>query len=166
MWPLKRPFEFGLYFWFYKRADLTSESVEGTSLPLEGIDDIHGGDSLPLGVFGVGDGITDDVLKEDLEDTTGLLVDQARDTLDTTTPRQTANSGLGDSLDVITQDFAMTLSASLSKSFSSFTTSSHVEFSDDTDEECLSRLCFYRWMSVRLLSLHSHVTVSTEKVCA
>ena len=117
---------------------LTSESVEGTSLSLEGIDDIHSGDSLPLGVFGVGDGITDDVLKEDLEDTTGLLIDQARDTLDTTTTRQTADSGLGDTLDVITQDFAMTLSASLSESFASFTTSSHVEFSDDTDEECFA----------------------------
>ena len=114
---------------------LTSESVEGTSLTFEGIDDIHGGDSLPLGMLGVGDGITDDVLKEDLEDTTGLLIDQARDTLDTTTTRQTANSGLGDTLDVITQDFAMTLSASLSKSFSSFTTTGHVEFSDDTDDE-------------------------------
>ena len=115
---------------------LTSESVEGTSLPLEGIDDIHSGDSLPLGVFGVGDGITDDVLKEDLEDTTGLLVDQARDTLDTSTSRQTADGGLGDTLNVITQYFAMTLSASLSKSFSSFTTSGHVDISDDTDEEC------------------------------
>ena len=104
---------------------LTAESIEGTALPLEGIDDIHSGDSLPLGVFGVGDGITDDVLKEDLEDTSGLLVDQARDTLDTSTSRQTANSGLGDTLDVITQDFAMTLSASLSESFSSFTTSGH-----------------------------------------
>ena len=114
---------------------LTSESVEGTSLTFEGIDDIHSGDSLPLGVFGVGDGITDDVLKEDLEDTTGLLVDQARDTLDTSTSRQTADGGLGDTLDVITQDFAMTLGASLSESFASFTTSSHVEFSDDTDEE-------------------------------
>ena len=123
---------------------LTSESIEGTSLSLEGIDDIHSGDSLPLGVFGVGDGITDDIFKENLEDTTSLLVDQARDTLDTTTTRQTANSGLGDTLDVITQDFAMTLSASLSKSFSSFTTSSHVEFSDDTDKECLSRPYFYR----------------------
>ena len=104
---------------------LTAESIEGTALPLEGIDDIHSGDSLPLGVFGVGDGITDDVLKEDLEDTTGLLIDQARDTLDTTTTRQTANSGLGDTLDVITQDFAMTLSATLSESFSSFSTSRH-----------------------------------------
>ena len=92
-------------------------------MPLEGIDNIHSGDSLPLGVFGVGDGITDDVLKEDLEDTTGLLVDQARDTLDTTTTRQTANSGLGDTLDVITQDFAMTLGATLAESLASFSTS-------------------------------------------
>ena len=64
---------------------LTSESVESTSLSLESVDDIHGSDGLPLGVLGVGDGISDDVLKEDLEDTTGLLVDEARDTLDSTT---------------------------------------------------------------------------------
>ena len=117
--------------------DLTSESVEGTSLPLEGIDDIHSGDSLPLGVFGVGDGITDDVLKEDLEDTTGLLVDQARDTLDTSTSRQTTDGGLGDTLNVITQYFAMTLGASFAESFSSFSSSSHVELVYDTDEETL-----------------------------
>ena len=81
---------------------LTSESVEGTSLTFQGIDDIHSGDSLPLGVLGVGDGITDDVLKEDLEDTTGLFVDESRDSLDSTTTRQTADGGLGDTLDVIT----------------------------------------------------------------
>ena len=44
-------------------------------------------------MLGVGDGITDDVLKEDLEDTTGLLVDQARDTLDTSPASQTADGG-------------------------------------------------------------------------
>ena len=110
---------------------LTAEAVEGAALPLEGIDYIHGGDSLPLGVFGVGDGIPDDVLKEDLEDTTGLLVDEARDTLDTTTASQTADGGLGDTLDVITQDLAMTLGASLSESLSSFTTSGHVESVND-----------------------------------
>ena len=96
---------------FLLRADLTSESIEGTSLPLEGIDDIHGGDSLPLGVLGVGDGITDHVLKEHLEDTAGLLVDEARDTLDTTTASQTADGGLGDTLDVVAQNFAVTLGA-------------------------------------------------------
>jgi hypothetical protein len=123
--------------------DLSTESVEGTSLPLEGIDDIHSGDSLPLGVFGIGDGITDDVLKEDLEDTTGLLIDQARDTLDTSTSRQTTDGGLGDTLNVITQYFAMTLSASLAESFSSFTTSGHVELVYDTDEDSLGKCVLY-----------------------
>ena len=86
-----------------QEKSLTSESVEGTSLPLKGIDHIHGGDGLPLSVLGVGDGIPDDVLKEHLQDTTGLLVDESRDTLDTTSASQTADGGLGDTLDVITK---------------------------------------------------------------
>ena len=106
---------------------LTSESVQGASLPLEGIDNIHGSDGLPLGVFGVGDGIPDDVLKENLEDSTGLLVDESRDTLDSSTASQPSDGGLGDSLDVVSQHLAVTLGASLSESLSSFTTSSHVE---------------------------------------
>ena len=93
---------------------LTAESVEGTSLSLEGIDNVHGGDSLPLGVFGVGDGVPDDVLKEDLEDSTSLLVDESRDTLDSTTTRQTPDGGLSDALDVISQHLTVTLGASLS----------------------------------------------------
>ena len=106
---------------------LTSESVEGTSLPLEGIDHIHGGDGLPLGVLGVGDGIPDDVLKEDLEDSTGLLVDESRDTLDSSSPRQPPDGGLGDALDVVPQHLAMTLGSSLPESLSSFATSTHVD---------------------------------------
>ena len=105
---------------------LTSESVQGASLPLEGIDDIHGGDGLPLGVFGVGDGIPDDVLEEDLENSTGLLVDESGDTLDSTTTRQPSDGGLGDALDVVSQHLTVTLGASLSQSLSSFATSSHV----------------------------------------
>ena len=64
---------------------LSTESVQGTSLPLEDVDHTHGSDGLPLGVLGVGDGIPDDVLKEDLEDSTGLLIDESRDTLDSST---------------------------------------------------------------------------------
>ena len=107
---------------------LTSESVQGATLPLEGIDDIHGGDGLPLGVFGVGDGIPDDVLEEHLQDAPGLLVDEARDTLHTTTASETADSGLRNTLDVVTKNFAVTLGASLSESLASFATTSHVEF--------------------------------------
>ena len=76
------------------RRRLASEAIEGASLPLEGIDDVESSDSLAASMLGVGDGITDDVLKEHLEDTPGLLVDEARDTLDTTTARKTADGGL------------------------------------------------------------------------
>ena len=83
-------------------SGLTAKAVQGTSLPLQGVDDVHGSDSLALGVFGVGDSVTDDVLKEYLEDATGLFVDESRDTLDTTPTSETANSRLGDALDVVT----------------------------------------------------------------
>ena len=69
----------------------------------------------------VGDAVTDHILQKDLEDTTGFLINQSRNTLDTTTTGQTTDSGLGNTLDVITKDLAMTLGASLSKTFSSFT---------------------------------------------
>ena len=108
-----------------KTSCLTAESVQGAALPLEGIDHIHGGDGLPLGVLGVGDGVTDDVLQEDLEDTTGLLVDQARDTLDTTAASQTADGGLGDALDVVPEDLPVALGASLSQTLASLAASSH-----------------------------------------
>jgi hypothetical protein len=51
---------------------------------------------VPLGVLGVGDGVADDVLEEDLEDTASLLVDEAGDTLHATTTSETADSGFGD----------------------------------------------------------------------
>ena len=102
---------------------LSSESVEGLSLPLEGIDDIHGGDGLPASVLGVGDGITDDVLKEDLKDSAGLLVDQATDALDSTPACQTADGRLGDALDVVAQHLPVALGTTLSESLSSFSAS-------------------------------------------
>ena len=109
---------------------LTAEAIEGAALAFQGIDHIHGSDGLPLGVFSIGDSVTDDILKEDLEDATGLLIDETRDTLDTATAGKTADGGLGDTLDVITQDFAMTFGASLSEALSSFAASRHCDFVD------------------------------------
>ena len=56
--------------------DLTSETVQGLALTLEGVDDVHGGDSLAAGVLSVGDRVTDDVLEEDLQHTSGLFIDE------------------------------------------------------------------------------------------
>ena len=57
------------------REDLATEAVKGTALALESVDNIERGDSLALGVLGVGDSITDDTLEEGFQDTTGLFVD-------------------------------------------------------------------------------------------
>jgi hypothetical protein len=84
-------------------------------LTLESVDDIERSDGLALGVLSVGNGVTDDTLEEGLEDTTGLLVDHGGDTLDTTTAGKTTDSGLGDTLDVVTQNLAVTLGATLSE---------------------------------------------------
>lgn len=54
---------------------LATETVEGTALALEGVDDIQRGDRLPLGVLSVGNSITDDAFEEGLEHTTRFLVD-------------------------------------------------------------------------------------------
>ena len=50
----------------------------------------------PLSVLGVGDGVADDVLEEDLEHTAGLLVNEPGNALDAATAGKTADSGLGD----------------------------------------------------------------------
>ena len=54
---------------------LTTETVQSAALSLEGIDNVERGDSLALGVLGIGDCVTDDALEEGLEDTTSFLVD-------------------------------------------------------------------------------------------
>ena len=45
-----------------------SEAVESPPLPLESVDDVHGSDSLPLSMLGVGHSVTDDVLQEYLQE--------------------------------------------------------------------------------------------------
>ncbi|CAN8009186.1 unnamed protein product [Ixodes pacificus] len=108
------------------RRLLAAEPVQGTSLSLQRVDDVHGGDRFPLGVFRVGDGVADHVLQEDFEHASGLLVDQTRDTLDATTASQTTNGGLCDSLDVVSKHLAMTLGASFSEPLASFATARHL----------------------------------------
>jgi hypothetical protein len=78
-------------------------------------------------VLGVGDGVANDVLQEDLEDTAGLLVDETGDTLDTPTTSQAADGGLGDALDVVAKDLAVALGSALAQSLASFSSARHVD---------------------------------------
>ena len=61
-------------------GNLTAKSVQSTALAFQSVDDIHGGDGLSLGVLGVGDSVTDGILQENLQYTTGFFVDETRDT--------------------------------------------------------------------------------------
>ena len=83
--------------------NLTSKSVEGTSLAFQSIDHVHGCDGLPLSVFGVGDGVADDILQEDFEDTSSLFIDEAGNTFHASTASQSANGRLGNTLDIVTK---------------------------------------------------------------
>ena len=94
--------------------NLASESVQSPALALQGVDDIKGCDGLAACVLGVGDGIPDDILQEDLQDSPCLLIDEAGDTLDASTTSQSADGGLGDALDVVPEHLPMPLGASLS----------------------------------------------------
>ena len=109
------------------KKSLASKAVQSAALTLQSVDNVHGSDSLSLGVLSVGDCITDDVLKEHLQHSTSLLIDETADTLHTTTTSETTDGGLGDALDVVTKDLPVTLGASFSETFASFSTSRHDE---------------------------------------
>ena len=79
-------------------AESASETVDGAALSLESVDDVHGGDGFSSGVLGVGDGVSDDALEESLEDLSGVIVDERRDSLDTSSSGESADGRLGDAL--------------------------------------------------------------------
>lgn len=102
----------------------SAETVEGSALSLESVDNVECGDGLSLGVFGVHDGVADDVLEEGSEDSAGLLVDVGRDSLHTTSSRQSADCRLGDSEDGLTESLATevhSLCAGLAAAHAAFT---------------------------------------------
>ena len=72
-------------------------------MSLESIDDVESGDGLSLGVFGVDNGVADNVLEEGSEDGAGLLVDVGGDSLDATSACKSADSRLGDAEDGLTE---------------------------------------------------------------
>ncbi|KAH9399227.1 hypothetical protein TYRP_018138 [Tyrophagus putrescentiae] len=100
-------------------------AVQSAALALQRVDDVHGGHGLALGVLGVGDRIADDVLQEDLQHAAGLLVDEAADALDAAAASQSADGRLRDALDVVAEDLAMALGASLAESLASLAAARH-----------------------------------------
>ena len=97
-----------------RQWSLTAKSVQSTSLAFKSVYNIHGCHGLSLCVLGVRHRITDHVLKENFENTSGFFVDEARNSFDTATACKATDGWLGDALDVITKDLSVTLGASFS----------------------------------------------------
>ena len=64
-------------------------------------------------------------LQEVFQYSTSFLINEARNTLDTTTTGEAANSRLGNTLDVVAQDFTMALSTGFSETLATFSTASY-----------------------------------------
>jgi energy-coupling factor transporter ATP-binding protein EcfA2 len=92
-----------------ERDCLTAETVQCATLSLKSMDDIKSSDGLPARVLGVGDCLTDEVFKVDFQDASGLLVNEARDTLDTTSACKTSDGWLRYALDVVSEDLSVSL---------------------------------------------------------
>lgn len=75
-----------------------SESVERSSLSFKSINNILSSYGLSFGVLSVGDGVSDDVAQESLENLSDLLVDSEGDSLDTSSSGESSDGWLGDSL--------------------------------------------------------------------
>ena len=102
---------------------LSTETVKGTTLSLKSEHNVHSSYSLTTSVLSVGNSITDDIFKEDLQHSSSFFIDGSRNTLDSSTTSETTNGRLGDTLDVITKNFSVALGSRLSKSFASFSSS-------------------------------------------
>ena len=107
-----------------------SESVKGSALSLESIDDVESGDGLSLGVFGVGDGISDNVLEEVSEDNSGLVIDERADSLNSTSSGESSDGWLGDSKDGFLDSLgSMSLGSLFTGDLSEFTSLTSVSWS-------------------------------------
>jgi len=109
-------------FSWMKLVRLTAEAVDCVTLALEGIDNVHVSHGLAASVLSVGDSITHDILEEDFEDRAGLFVDEARDTLHTSTACETADGRLRDALDVVVEHLAVALGAALAETLAALAT--------------------------------------------
>merc|ERR1712045_587600 len=110
-------FIFGTFvYWIVGIQKLSPESIKRASLSLQRIDDIHCCNRLPLGIFSVGNCISDDIFQEDFQNSSGFFVNKSRDSFHSSSACQSTDGWLGDTLDVISQHLAMTFCSSFSQS--------------------------------------------------
>jgi len=107
-------------------VELTSKTIQCTSLPFQSVDYVHRCNGLSFGVFGVRNSVPNNVFQKHFQHTTSFFVNQTRNSLHTATACQPPNSGFCYSLDIVSQNFPVPFGTTFTQTFSSFTSSSHV----------------------------------------
>lgn len=130
-----------------RKHSSATEAVEGAALAFQRVDYIHGCDSFALGMLGVGDGVADHIFQEHLQHPAGLLIDETRYTLNSSTPGQTTDGGLGDALDVIAKNLAVTFSATFSKALPALAASRHDRAAKGTSKTAPTKPRQFPYMS-------------------
>jgi hypothetical protein len=116
---------------------LATEAVEGFSTALEGVDNVHGVHSLAAGMLSVGDGVSQGVFQKHFHDRANFFGDECVDALDTTTTSETADGGLGDTLDFVAKHPFVAFGPALAQSFATLPASRHC-VGDEWSIKCLS----------------------------
>ena len=126
-----------VFFWFIilrsNPTRLATEAVQRAALALESIDNVHGGDGLASCVLCVRHSVADDVVQEHLQNASRFFVDQSGDAFDASSTSQTSDGRLGDALDIVAQDFFVSLCAAFAQPFSSFASSRHLLSSSEVE---------------------------------
>jgi hypothetical protein len=73
-------------------------------------------------LFSVCNSISNHTFQKCLQNTTSLLIDHGGNTLDTSTTSKTSDSGLCDTLDIVTKNLAVTFGSALSETLATFST--------------------------------------------
>lgn len=90
---------------------------------LESVDDVRSTNGLPFVVLSIGHGVPKDVLKENLEGTTCFRINASIDALHTTSTGNTNQRRLGDALNAVAKDLAVTLDTFAAKTLATFSAS-------------------------------------------
>ncbi|WVZ03616.1 hypothetical protein V8G54_024422, partial [Vigna mungo] len=89
----------------YQSIESASKTIECPSLSLQRIHHVHGRNSLPPSVLGIGHSVANHILQEYLQHSSGLFIDQSTDPLHATSSRQSPYRRFRYALNVVPKNF-------------------------------------------------------------
>ncbi|KAJ0458332.1 hypothetical protein HanIR_Chr15g0783841 [Helianthus annuus] len=103
----------------------TTKAIQSSSLPLQRINNIHRRHRLPPRMLRIRNRVANHILQKYLQNSTCLFINQTADPLHSSSSSQPPDRRFSDSLNVIPENFPVTLCSALSQPLSSLSASRH-----------------------------------------